>query len=317
MNNEFDENNENSEMNDEFEFKEDNFSDDFNFEQNIAKKKNNTANKKLSWIITIAVALFFGITIFIIFSLIFKKDNKQQEGNKPLDITNEGVLELYDKMTYGMNGVRYEKLIKEPNVSIDSLTNYDKFYYALSFVRENDLRETGNKDDKGLIEYSISKDKINSFMINYFGNDVKYSSDTTIKYTFPFKKENMNTGTLKYDNANNRYNIYFNEYVEPVKQDISNKVAFYELSSAETDGENVILKEKIIYPVCTINEDKVTYNCTVYRDFEHTVNIGEVKEVEKNYNFNLSNYNDCNIIEYKFTKNIDSYHVFNSSKIVY
>ena len=87
--------------------------------------------------------------------------------------------------------------------------------------------------------------------------------------------------------------------------------------TVETDGENVILKEKIIYPVCTINADKVTYNCTVHRDFEHTVNIGEVKEVEKNYNFNLSNYNDCNIIEYTFTKNIDSYHVFNSSKIVY
>ncbi len=302
---------------DDFEFKDDNSSDDFNFENNIAKKKNNTANKKFSWIITIAVALFFGITIFIIFTIIFKKDDSKTPQKKSLDITSEGVLELYDKMTYGMNGVRYEKLIKEPNVSIDAMTNYDKYYYALSFVREKDLRETGNKNEKGLVEYSISKDKINSFMINYFGNDVKYSADTTIKYTFPFKKADMNTGTLKYDNTNKRYTLYLDEYVAPVTQDITNKIAFYQLDSAETDGENVILNEKIIYPVCTPNADKVTYNCTVYRDYDHTVTIGEVKEVDKNYNFNLSNYSDCNIITYKFTKNIDSYHVFNSSKIMY
>ena len=291
--------------------------DDFNFENNIAKKRNNAANKKFSWIITIAVALFFGITIFIIFSLVLKKDNNEEKQNKELDITNEAVLELYDKMTYGVNGVRYEKLIKEPNVSIDSLTNYDKYYYALSFVKENDLRETGNKDSKGIIEYYISQDKINSFMINYFGNDVKYSSDTTIKYTFPFTKENMNTGILKYDSTNKRYTIYLTEYVAPVPQNVSTKIAYYELDSANTDGENVILHEKIIYPVCTINSDKVTYNCIVYRDFQHTVTIGEVKEVEKDYKFNLSNYNDANEIEYTFTKNIDGYHVFNSSKIVY
>ena len=313
MNDEYENENE---LNDEFEFK-DNKDDDFNFDNNIAQKKNNTANKKLSWIITIAVALFFGITVFIILTLVLNKNKKEEPKNKQLDITNEGVLELYDKMTYGANGVRYEKLIKEPNVSIDSLTNYDKFYYALSFVKENDLRETGNKNDKGIVEYSISQDKINSFMINYFGNDVKYSTNTTIKYTFPFKKAEMNTGTLTYDNTNKRYVIYLDEYVEPVNIDVSNKIAFYELGSAETDGENVILHEKIIYPVCTINTDKTTYNCIVYRDFEHTVTIGEVKEVDKNYKFNLNNYSDCNIIDYTFTKNIDGYHVFNSSKIVY
>ena len=303
-------------MNDDFDDINE-LTDDFNFDNNIAKKKNNSANKKFSWIITIAVALFFGITIFIIFSIIFKKDNNEEKQNKQLDITNEAVLELYDKMTYGISGIRYEKLIRDPNVSIDSLSNYDKFYYALSFVKESNLRETGNKNEKGLVEYAISKDKINSFMINYFGNDVKYSADTTIKYTFPFKKDEMNTGTLKYDNANNRYTIILDEYVAPVPQDITTKQAFYELSSAETDGENVILHEKIIYPVCTINADKTTYNCIVYRDFQHTVKIGEVNEVDKNYNFNISNYNDCNIIDYTFTKNIDGYHVFNSSKIVY
>ena len=127
----------------------------------------------------------------------------------------------------------------------------------------------------------------------------------------------MNTGTLKYDAANNRYTIYFDEYVAPVPNDITTKKAFYELGGAETDGENVILHEKIIYPVCTANADKVTYNCIVYRDFQHTVKIGEVQEVDKNYNFNLSNYSDCNVIDYKFTKNIDGYHVYNSSKIVY
>ncbi len=121
-----------------------------------SSNKNNLANKKFTNIIVIGSAVLFGIVVFIIVYIVFNPRQPKEEFNKDLDINSELVQNLYSRVTYGINNVRYDKFIKEPIVTIDNLTNYDKFYYALSLAQNTDFLDTGTATEQSQIQYTLN-----------------------------------------------------------------------------------------------------------------------------------------------------------------
>ena len=89
-------------------------------------------NNIIPIIIVVIVAIAIGLGVFFISNSILnpkKKEVKEDVITTTLDTKDENVQILYNYVTYGINNIRNDKFIKEQNTSIDSFTNYEKFYY--------------------------------------------------------------------------------------------------------------------------------------------------------------------------------------------
>lgn len=288
------------------------------FDNDLENNKPNVANKKFTAIVITVVSILCGLLVFIIVYIIFNPKAKPPEKNTSIDLGNQTVQELYNNVKYGMNGVRYEKFIKEPNVTIDDFTNYEKYYYALSFIKDSDFQDTGTNNDSKTEIYSLSNDKISSYMRKFFGDDITYDKKTSIVYTFSqVNKMNKNTGTLKYDDTSKKYTIVFTSR-QPIRiQTLASKKFYSKLVKATQVNENEIeLVEDIIYTKCSQNQSK-TYSCTLYKDYENTVRIGEKIGVSADTEMNYDEYEDHTQIIYRFKKSMEGNYVFKSSKIKY
>ena len=290
---------------------------DIKFGKNISKKKSSSrANKKFTTIVVIGVAVLFGVTFFIIFNLIFNRKEPVEPVSNELALDDERVVALYDRVKYGARGPRYYKFVSEPSVTEKNFTNYEKFYYALSLTETNDFRETGTNNEAGVVEYYISSAKVQQYMQEFFGDGVKYVTATSLNYTFDFVKGDKNTGQLKYNADKKRYTIYFTDNLENEPQNIENTKVYGELSSAKTDGDKIIIKEKVIFPKCSKNASN-TYDCIIYRDYENTVKIDEAIGQDPNHVFKPSEYESANVVTYTFKPNARGSYSFESSKLTY
>lgn len=300
-----------------FEKKEEKEEDPITFDNDLDSNKMNTADKKFSLIVIVTASVLCGLLVFIIFYVVFNPREKVKEVNSNLDLGSSQVEELYSYVTYGMTGTRYEKYIKEPTVTLKDFTNYDKYYYALSFVKNEDFHEAGTTVGTAGA-YTLNVDKISTYMRKYFGDDVEWEKNTSIPYIFlNVDKYTNNTGTLKYDDSSKKYNIVFTSKNTKRLQTLASKKFFAELVKAKQVTENEIeLVENIIYSKCSQNQSK-TYSCTLYKDYENTVRIGEKIGVSLDTEINFEEYPEHSQIIYKFKKSSEGIYVFNSSRIKY
>lgn len=273
--------------------------DDFKIGDDIEEKpgdsKIRNSNSIVPIIIVIVIAIAIGLTVFFISNAILnpsKKDAEQTTTTK-LDLKDDNVEILYSYMTYGTNNARYQKFIKEQNVTADSFSNYDKFYYALMFVEASDLVDTNKTDASGNKIYNIPESKIKTYMKRFFGPNINYSTATEITYTFNFSSNGKNIAIITYDATTQCFNIVF---TATSQQEASHVVEPYysKLTDAyQTSDGTLTLKEKIIYTDTQANADG-TYNIIIYKDYNHTEQI----DIKQNYSQELLKTNPISIDDY-------------------
>ena len=288
--------------------------DEFKFEEDIGDTPTRTkASKKFTNIVSLLVALFFGVTVFIIVTLLINKNTPKEEPIKQLDIEDESIQELYNKVSYNELGTKDPIFIQNKTTDSESISNKDKYLLALSLVEEKEVLDTNTtKEDKKV--YSITPDIIREHMKDIFGGEVKYTRDTTIdSYVFKFEKDGLNTASITYDETAARYEVIFKSKTEEKDTPI-NKNYYSELSKAENVEGNLVLTEKIVYVNCLENEeDTDTYNCELYKDYDKTIKLEEKNNVSKK-GLLLDSLKETNTIKYEFTNYNDKY-ILKSTKI--
>ena len=293
--------------------------DDFKFEDDIGDKPKRTrASKKFSLIISILVGLFFGITVFIIVSLLINKDNKKEVPITTLDIEDKTVQEVYKKYSYEGLGNYDPVFIKNKSLDQESMTNQDKYLLALSLIKETDLIDPNiTKDNKKV--YYLTPDIIREKMKELFGMEAKYTRDATIEnYIFPFTKDNMNTANITYDTTSARFEVIFNKLTEEVNNIPTNRNYYKELSKAEIKESKLVLTEKIVYVKCeenqSVEEVNKTYKCDLFKDYDKTIKIDELLNVKES-GLKLDTLKETNTIKYIFTKSDSGEYIYESSNI--
>jgi len=103
---------------------------------------------------------------------------------------------LRQRLIIGIKGERNTKFIKEKNVTIDSFTNEEKFYYALQFAQVEDFKVTDKVDEKNRKVYRLYHETVKEYMQRFFGGSVQYSSDISLVYPFSFRINGNNVGYI-------------------------------------------------------------------------------------------------------------------------
>lgn len=273
--------------------------DDFkigdDIEENPGESKIRNSNSIIPIIIVIVVAIIIGLTVFFVSNAILNPSKKEPDAPTvtKLDLKDENVEILYNYVTYGTNNIRYDKFIKEQNVTIDSFSNYDKFYYALMFVETSDITDNNKTDEAGNKIFSIPESKIKTYMKRFFGPNINYSTDTEITYAFSFSSGGKNIATLTYDPTTQCFNIVFKDTSEKKEENVVEPYyAKLEEATQKSDG-TLTLKEKIIYTDAKANADG-TYNITIYKDYNHTEQI----DIKENYTQELLKTDPITIDDY-------------------
>ncbi|MBQ6476879.1 MAG: hypothetical protein IJI43_00340 [Bacilli bacterium] len=283
----------------------------FNESNTESSKHDNTANKKLTNIVVITVAILFGLTVFIIMNILFNKDNNTNKTTS-ISIDSKEVKGLYNIVTFKELGMRTSKFMESPQITRESLSNYGKYTLALSLANENDFKETGKTNNK-LKEYALDKDKLDEYMKKFFGSSINYSINSSVEHTFNFEKDGYNTGTLEYNQDDGKYLIYFTKKVNEVPNTLENNRFFAELYKAEKVGDSINLYEKIVYTACTKNPTN-NYNCKLYKDYNRSEYIDTLKGIDASTTkINFDDIKETSEIIYTFKKDIDNYY-FSSSK---
>ena len=298
--------------------------EEFKFEEDIGDTpKRSRASKKFSTIVAILVGLFFGITVFIIVSLLTHKEIQKEVPSTKVDINDEIVENLYEKFSYNQYGNLDPIFIKTKSLDLDSISNKDKYILALSLIKEDDLLDLNIvKSNKKV--YYITPDVIRDNMKQFFGDEVKYTRDTTINnYIFGFEKDGMNTANIVYDTSSARFEVIFTKKTD-IKEDIpTNRNYYSEITDAEIKENNLILTEKIVYVTCEEEEEKIedveqiqpqSYKCNLYKDYNKTIQIDKLENLDKN-GIKTKSLKETNIIRYTFSKNNSGEYIFESSEI--
>ncbi len=264
-------------------------------EENPGESKIRNSNSFIPIIIVIVVAILIGLTVFLVSNAILNPAKKEPADSSvtKLDLKDENVEILYNYVTYGTNNTRYEKFIKEQNVTIDSFSNYDKFYYALMFVETSDIVDNNKTDEAGNKIFSIPESKIKTYMKRFFGPNINYSTDTEITYAFNFSSGGKNIATLTYDPTTQCFNIVFKDTSEKKETNVVEPYYAKLTDASLTSDGTLTLEEKIIYTDAKTNTDG-TYNITIYKDYNHTEQI----DIKQNYSQELLKTDPITVDDY-------------------
>ena len=283
-----------------------------------SKKKN---NKNLSLIFVILIALVFGVVVFLLSSLFFsgsKTNNNQNQGKKEsISINDKNVKKLYSYITYGPNNNRYTLFIKQKKVEQDSISNLDKYLYAMQFITKDDVLEKNINNTK---TYYIKSSVIKNAIKKMYGNNIKYIETSEVPIILDFTVDNKNKGTMTYDNSLDGYILSLTDLSQNQEEII--KPHYEKLKSAEyKDNNSINIKESIIYVTYKKNEDN-SYSYKVYSDYEHTVLIDNVENISleqlQKTPITINDYKDiATTITYNFKLDDNNNYYFNSSSIDY
>lgn len=251
---------------------------DFKIGEDITEENKEENNKKdngvFKLVIIVGLAILAFIVVFLALNGIFNPKTKKT--TKPTTITSEkrsltesNVKILYNYVTYSADGgPRYDIFVKNKKVTLDTFSEEEKFYYALQYAQVEDFGFTGNYTENKDKIYSISNRKIKKYMEYFFGKNVKYSTDLTIKYPFSFSINDKNVGVMKYNTETSSFDTTFSkdtntkeEYV--VEPYIGKLVEAYK----EPDG-GYRLVEKLIYVYAKQQPDG-KYEVTISKDYDH------------------------------------------------
>lgn len=283
-----------------------------------SKKKN---NKNLSLIFVILMALVFGVVVFLLSSLFFSgsktNNNRNQEKKESISINDKNVKKLYSYITYGPNNNRYTLFIKQKKVEQDSISNLDKYLYAMQFITKDDVLE---KDINNTKTYYIKSSVIKNAIKKMYGNNIKYTETSEVPIVLDFTIDNKNKGTMTYDNSLDGYILSLTDLSQNQEEII--KPHYEKLKSAEyKDNKSINIKESIIYVTYKKNEDN-SYSYKVYSDYEHTILIDNVENISleqlQKTPITINDYKDiATTITYNFMLDDNNNYYFNSSSIDY
>ena len=295
--------------------------DDYEEVKEKPKKKKKGVNKVVAIILIVIVAIIVGYLVFYYSNKLFGKEEKKKEiepTTNEIDISNENVSILYQYVTYGVRNKRNEKFIKESNVTHNSFTEQEKYYYALQFAQVEDFVFTNKYDSEDRKIYSISTKKIKEYMERFFGGDITYEKDIVVTYPFSFRINSLNVGTLKYMSEKEGYNTVFTELLDNIESTnlINDYYAKLVKAINEEDG-TLKLYEKIIYTELVKNNDY--YNINIYKDYNKTKKITSINNLDestlKQTPITVDNYlDDASTIVYEF-RVYNNHYYFYSSKI--
>ena len=265
-------------------------------------KKNNSV---VPIIIIVVMAIIIGLIVFFISNAIFgvKEPKEEAPVSTQLSITDENVKILYQYVTYGIKGERNTKFIKEKNVTIDSFTNEEKFYYALQFAKVEDFKVIDKVDENNRKVYRLYHETVKEYMQRFFGGSVQYSSDISLVYPFSFRINGNNVGYIT-EVDEDGFDVVFDGLEEDIISSNIVEPYYSELVAAykEPDG-TYRLEEKIIYT--DVKEEEGIYTVNIYKDYEKTQLIetkeNQTKEMLANNPINIENYKDnASTITYHF-----------------
>lgn len=254
----------------DFKISED-FQDEENKESNIKKD-----NSKVGIIIAVVIAIIVFLIIFLFLNGLLnpkKKDTPKQPTvveSEKRSLTESNVKILYGYVTYSTNpnGPRYDKFVKNDKVTLKDFTDEEKYYYALQYVQVEDFEFTQKYDENKNPIFSISERKIKKYMEYFFGKDVKYSTDITIKYPFSFSIDDKNVGTMKYDEKTASFLTTFaKEEVVDETNIIDPYLGKLVEAYKEPDG-GYRLVEKVIY-VNIKQQNDGKYEVIISKDYDH------------------------------------------------
>lgn len=275
-------------------------------------------NNKISMIIIISLSIIVGLTVFFISNAIFGvKKVEPVDTSTNVRLTDENVQILYDYVTYGTKGIRNDKFIKESSVKKEDFNNYEKFYYALQFAQVEDFENTGKVNNENQKIYNISSAKIKTYMQRFFGNEVTYSTNSTITYPFSFRINNQNVGTLTYAIERKGFDTVFTGLEEnEVKKDLVEPY-YTKLTKAtkKSDG-SLELIEKIIYTKL-VPRDNV-YDVYIYKDYQNTILLETKSNLTKEQleanPISITDYLEkASTISYLFKLNSTNYYFYSST----
>lgn len=266
---------------------------DENEEETKLKKE---SNGKMTIIIIVVFALIVGLLVFFIANGIFNPSTKKKKvepvTSQKRSLNEENVKTLYKYVTYGTNGIRNDKFVKNEKVSLDDFSDDEKYYYALQLAQVEDFVYTGNLDSNNRKIYSISERVVKKYMERFFGKNIKYSNDFVITHPFSFSINYQNIGIMKYNSDTASYDTIFDG--ASVDEEFIVEPYIGKLMEAYKDPDGSYrLIEKVIYVQAEKNDNN-TYDISVYSDYEHT------NELDK-----LTNQSEDDIKKFSITKYID------------
>lgn len=279
------------------------------------KKTNNSWNIKI--VILVVTVLALGLGVYFISSLFFGNNKKEVVTagiSSTLSIDDPEILDIYGLVTYGRDSNSLNKYLKEQSVTLKDFSNYEKFYYALSLLKEKQVREIKESNTTTQKQYYISDVDIDQLMKAYFGDKVEYLKQGTLPIVLAPGFDIGNTLSLKYSINKERYETTFTKTTTDTSRLIP--VALYGLESATLmDDGTITLVERVVYIVSNVNNNLVSYQ--VYRDYNHTMLIESknniaLEEYQKEP-LSIDNYMEKgNIITYQFKKNNGEYYFYQS-----
>ena len=282
--------------------------------------RNRKGESKMIIIIIVVVSLLCGLSVFFVSNALFGKKGGDTPpmADTTVELTDENVQILYKYVTFGTRGTRNDKFLKEQNVTLDSFSNQERFYYALQFAQPEDFANTGRLNEKNQKIYNISSTKVNTYMQRYFGNKVTYSTNSVITYPFSFRINKMNVGTLSYTVESDGYDTVFTELQEDIESDNIVEPYYTELVNAtrKADG-SMELAEKVIYTEVHKENDLLTIN--IYKDYQRTMLLETRQNLTKEQldanPVKIDDYKDkAATVIYTFKLNGQNYY-FDNSKI--
>ena len=266
---------------------------------------NKKKNSVVPIIIIVVMAIIIGLIVFFISNAIFgvKEPKEEAPVSTQLRITDENVKILYQYVTYGIKGERNTKFIKEKNVTIDSFTNEEKFYYALQFAQVEDFKVTDKVDEKNRKVYRLYHETVKEYMQRFFGGSVQYSSDISLVYPFSFRINGNNVGYIT-EVEEDGFDVVFDGLEEDIISSNIVEPYYSELVAAYKEADGTYrLEEKIIYT--DVKEEEGIYTVNIFKDYEKTQLIetkeNQTKEMLANNPINIENYKDkASTITYHF-----------------
>ena len=254
----------------DFKISED-FQDEENQESNLKKD-----NSKIGIIIAVVIAIIVFLIIFLFLNGLLnpKKKNTPKQQNvvqsEKRSLTESNVKTLYGYVTYSTNenGPRYDKFVKNDKVTLKDFTDEEKYYYALQYVQVSDFDFTEKYDENKNPIFSISNRKIKKYMEYFFGNNVRYSTDLTIKYPFSFSIDDKNVGTMKYDEATASFLTTFTKEEQVDEKNIVDPYLGKLVEAYKEPDGGYRLVEKLIY-VKIKQQNDGKYEVTISKDYAH------------------------------------------------
>ncbi len=283
--------------------------------QDDNKKSNRSQMIKIAVLVVIVIVL--GLSVYFISSLFFKGNHKNEPSvgiSDTLSIDDPKVEDIYDLVTYGRDSNTLNKYLKEQFVTLKDFSNYEKFYYALSLLKEKELQEIKSSDTTVQKQYYIDDIDMGQLMKSYFGDKVEYLKQGTLPIILSPGFDVGNTLSLTYNINKERYETTLAKTDATPARFIP--VAFYGLESATRSDDGMItLVERVVYITSSVNNNLVSYQ--VYRDYNHTMLIDSQDNIPvEKYQENPLSIEDYmqsgNIITYKFKETNGEYYFYQS-----